>query len=126
MQLQTLVSVRHRGGVDRRKSTDGCRRRSTLHRSARYPLPQKLIELRFTKGISTATSCMTAKSFVNTKVVLYTIGKNARKADIAREFVGAQPSISTQVVNESISGVSDGQSRRWINMPCGSQIQTPP
>jgi predicted nucleic acid-binding protein len=69
---------------------------------------------------------MTAKSFVNTKVVLYTIGKNARKADIAREFVGAQPSISTQVVNESISGVSDGQSRRWINMPCGSQIQTPP
>jgi uncharacterized protein with von Willebrand factor type A (vWA) domain len=35
MQLQTLVSVRHRGGVDRRKSTDGCRRRSTLHRFAR-------------------------------------------------------------------------------------------
>ena len=48
-------------------------------------------------------SCMTAKSFVDTNVVLYTIGKDARKADIARELVGAQPAISTQVVNESIS-----------------------
>ena len=46
---------------------------------------------------------MTAKSFVDTNVVLYTIGKDARKADIARELVGAQPAISTQVVNESIS-----------------------
>jgi AraC-like DNA-binding protein len=46
---------------------------------------------------------MTAKSFVDTNVVLYTIGKDTHKADIARELVGAQPSISTQVVNESIS-----------------------
>ena len=46
---------------------------------------------------------MTAKSFVDTNVVLYTIGKDARKAAIAREFVGAQPAISIQVVNESIS-----------------------
>lgn len=46
---------------------------------------------------------MTAKSFVDTNVVLYTIGKDARKADIARKLVGAQPAISTQVVNESIS-----------------------
>lgn len=46
---------------------------------------------------------MTAKSFVDTNVVLYTIGKDARKAEIARELVGAQPAISTQVVNESIS-----------------------
>jgi len=43
---------------------------------------------------------MTAKSFVDTNVVLYTIGKDARKADIARKLVGAQPAISTQVVNE--------------------------
>jgi predicted nucleic acid-binding protein len=46
---------------------------------------------------------MTAKSFVDTNVVLYTIGKDARKAEIARELIGGQPAISTQVVNESIS-----------------------
>ena len=46
---------------------------------------------------------MTAKSFVDTNVVLYTIGKDTRKADIARDLVGARPAISTQVVNESIS-----------------------
>lgn len=31
---------------------------------------------------STTTGCMTAKSFVDTNVVLYTIGKDARKADL--------------------------------------------
>jgi predicted nucleic acid-binding protein len=46
---------------------------------------------------------MTAKSFVDTNVVLYTIGKDAGKADIARDLVGAQPAISAQVVNESIN-----------------------
>ncbi len=46
---------------------------------------------------------MTAKCFVDTNVVLYTIGKDARKAEIARELVGGHPAISTQVVNESIS-----------------------
>ena len=46
---------------------------------------------------------MTAKFFVDTNVVLYTIGKDARKAGIARELVGAQPALSTQVVSESIS-----------------------
>jgi predicted nucleic acid-binding protein len=46
---------------------------------------------------------MTAKSFVDTNVVLYTIGKDTRKADIARKLVGALPAISTQVANESIS-----------------------
>jgi predicted nucleic acid-binding protein len=54
-------------------------------------------------GSSTATSYMTAKSFVDTNVVLYTIGKDARKAEIARKLVSGQPAISTQVVNESIS-----------------------
>ncbi|MDB6160719.1 MAG: hypothetical protein JWO04_4425 [Gammaproteobacteria bacterium] len=38
---------------------------------------------------------MTAKSFVDNNVVLYTIGKDARNADIARELVGAQTAIST-------------------------------
>jgi predicted nucleic acid-binding protein len=46
---------------------------------------------------------MTAKSSVDTNIVLYTIGKDASKAHIARELVGAQPAISTRVVNESIS-----------------------
>jgi predicted nucleic acid-binding protein len=46
---------------------------------------------------------MTAKSFVDTNVVLYTIGKDGRKADIARRLVAAQPAISTQVVNECVS-----------------------
>lgn len=30
-------------------------------------------------------------------------GKDARKAEIARDLVGGQPAISTQVVNESVS-----------------------
>lgn len=46
---------------------------------------------------------MTAKSFVDTNVVLYTIGKDVRKAEIARDLVAGQPAISTQVVNECIS-----------------------
>ena len=46
---------------------------------------------------------MTAKSFVDTNVVLYTIGKDVRRAAAARELVRAEPAISTQVVNESIS-----------------------
>ena len=46
---------------------------------------------------------MTAKSFVDTNVVLYTIGKDVRKAEIARALVAAQPAISTQVVNECVS-----------------------
>lgn len=46
---------------------------------------------------------MTAKSFADTNIVLYTIGKDARKADIARKLVAARPAISTQAVNESIS-----------------------
>ena len=46
---------------------------------------------------------MTEKCFVDTNVVLYTIGKDARKADIARKLVAARPTVSTQVVNESIS-----------------------
>ena len=42
---------------------------------------------------------MTAKSFVDTNVVLYTIGKDARKADIARKLVGAQPAIMRSAVH---------------------------
>lgn len=46
---------------------------------------------------------MTAKSFVDSNVVLYTIGKDARKAGIARGIVSGQPALSTQVVNECVS-----------------------
>lgn len=46
---------------------------------------------------------MTAKFFVDTNIVLYTIGQDKRKAKIARDLVASQPVISTQVVNESIS-----------------------
>jgi len=46
---------------------------------------------------------MTAKSFADTNVVLYTIGKDARKAAIARGLIAGQPAVSVQVVNEAIS-----------------------
>jgi predicted nucleic acid-binding protein len=46
---------------------------------------------------------MTAKSFADSNVVLYTIGKDVRKAGIARRLVSEQPVISTQVVNECVS-----------------------
>ena len=52
---------------------------------------------------------MTAKSFVDTNVVLYAIGKDARKADIVCELVSAQPAISTQVANVR-TGASDNMS----------------
>jgi predicted nucleic acid-binding protein len=46
---------------------------------------------------------MTAKSFADSNVALYTIGKDTRKADIARKIVSARPMISTQVANECVS-----------------------
>ena len=46
---------------------------------------------------------MTAKSFADSNVVLYTIGKDARKAEIARRLIADQPTISVQVVNECVS-----------------------
>lgn len=46
---------------------------------------------------------MTAKSFVDTNVILYTIGKDARKAEVARQLIAGQPAISVQVVNECVS-----------------------
>ena|ERR1700736_4106984 len=44
-----------------------------------------------------------AKSFVDTNIVLYTIGKDARKADIVRALVAGQPAISSHVINECVS-----------------------
>jgi len=46
---------------------------------------------------------MTAKFFVDSNVVLYTIGKDARKANIARSLMAEQPAVSVQVVSECVS-----------------------
>lgn len=44
---------------------------------------------------------MTALVFVDTNIVLYTIGQDAHKASIARRIIAAQPKVSTQVINEA-------------------------
>jgi predicted nucleic acid-binding protein len=44
-------------------------------------------------------SAMTAKCFADTNVVLYIIGKNSRKAEIARGILAARPVVSAQVIN---------------------------
>ena len=46
---------------------------------------------------------MTEKFFADSNIVLYTIGKDPRKAEIARGILARRPVISTQVVNESIN-----------------------
>lgn len=46
---------------------------------------------------------MTATSFVDSNVVLYTIGKDARKSSIARALIADRPVLSVQVVNECVS-----------------------
>jgi len=46
---------------------------------------------------------MIAKSFVDSNVVLYSIGKDTRKADITRHLIVGQPVISVPVVNECVS-----------------------
>ena len=46
---------------------------------------------------------MTAQFFADSNVVLYSIGKDPRKAEIARAIIARRPVIGTQVVNEAIS-----------------------
>jgi predicted nucleic acid-binding protein len=46
---------------------------------------------------------MTVKSFADSNVVLYTIGKDVRKADIARTLLAEHQAVSVQVVNECVS-----------------------
>ncbi len=46
---------------------------------------------------------MIAKYFADTNIILYSIGEDSRKRNIAREIIKAKPVISTQVVNESIN-----------------------
>lgn len=46
---------------------------------------------------------MTAKCFADTNIVLYTIGQDARKSEIARGIVATHPLVSAQVINESVN-----------------------
>jgi predicted nucleic acid-binding protein len=46
---------------------------------------------------------MTAKCFADTNIVLYTIGQDARKAQIARGIVAKQVVVSSQVINEAVN-----------------------
>jgi len=46
---------------------------------------------------------MTVKFFADTNIVLYTIGEDLHKSNVARDILKCYPAISTQVVNESIN-----------------------
>jgi predicted nucleic acid-binding protein len=46
---------------------------------------------------------MIAKIFLDTNIVLYTMGQDDRKKMIARELVAKLPFVSAQVVNECVN-----------------------
>jgi predicted nucleic acid-binding protein len=46
---------------------------------------------------------MTDLIFVDTNVVLYTLGEDARKKTIARAILAKRPVLSTQVINEAVN-----------------------
>lgn len=46
---------------------------------------------------------MTAKYFSDTNIVLYTIGQDKRKAEIARNIIATEPIVSAQVINECVN-----------------------
>jgi predicted nucleic acid-binding protein len=46
---------------------------------------------------------MTVKCFADTNIILYSIGQDFEKRNIARKIIESRPVISTQVVNESIN-----------------------
>ncbi len=51
----------------------------------------------------TEKPAMTDLIFVDTNLVLYTLGKDARKKAIAREILATRPVLSAQVINEAIN-----------------------
>jgi predicted nucleic acid-binding protein len=53
--------------------------------------------------ISTGMPVMTGLIFADTNLVLYTIGKDARKKAIAREILAGRPVVSVQVINEAVN-----------------------
>lgn len=46
---------------------------------------------------------MTGQVFVDTNLVLYTLGQDAHKQAIARQLLAQQPVVSAQVINEAIN-----------------------
>lgn len=48
-------------------------------------------------------NAMTAKSFIDTNIALYTIGQDKHKTEVARGLVAALPFVSAQVINECVS-----------------------
>ena len=43
---------------------------------------------------------MTVKSFLDTNIVLYTIGQDTHKKTVARQLVASGPMVSSQVIND--------------------------
>lgn len=54
-------------------------------------------------GNLTEKPAMTDRIFVDTNLVLYTLGKDARKKAIARKFLATHPILSAQVINEAVN-----------------------
>jgi len=48
-------------------------------------------------------NAMTAKSFLDTNIILYTIGQDKLKTEVARSFVATVPFVSAQVINECVN-----------------------
>lgn len=54
-------------------------------------------------GNLTEKPAMTGLIFVDTNLVLYTLGKDAHKKAIARQILAVHPILSAQVINETIN-----------------------
>ena len=54
-------------------------------------------------AILIAMPVMTAKSFLDTNIVLYTIGQDTHKKTVARQLVTTGPMVSSQVINECVN-----------------------
>lgn len=48
-------------------------------------------------------NAMTAKPFLDTNIILYTIGQDKLKTEVARSFVATAPFVSAQVINECVN-----------------------
>jgi len=46
---------------------------------------------------------MTAKTFLDTNIVLYTIGQDTHKKTVARQLIASNPMVSAQVINECVN-----------------------
>jgi predicted nucleic acid-binding protein len=46
---------------------------------------------------------MTARAFLDTNIVLYTIGQDPHKKAVARQLISGSPMVSAQVINESVN-----------------------